>query len=62
LIKETLPNGQVIERVVYNGSVEQASIGYDKDMKLTLGETGQKIFMETGVFETLLGLKTNPSG
>jgi len=57
LIKETLPNGQVIERVVYNGSVEQASIGYDKDMKLTLGETGQKIFMETGVFETLLALK-----
>jgi len=57
LVKETLPNGQVIERVVYNGSVEQASIGYDKDMKLTLGETGQKIFMETGVFETLLALK-----
>jgi flagellar hook-associated protein 3 FlgL len=26
-------------------------------MKLNLGETGQKIFMETGVFETLLALK-----
>jgi len=57
LLRETTPDGQIIEKVVYNGSAEPVSIGYDKGMKLTLGESGQKIFMETGLFETLLGLK-----
>lgn len=57
LIKETLPDGQIIERVVYQGSTEDFEIGYDKDMKMTLGENGQKVFMDSGVFETLLSLK-----
>lgn len=57
IIKETLPNGQIIERVIYNGSLEDFQIGYDKDMKLSLGENGQKIFMDSGLFETLLSLK-----
>lgn len=57
LIKETLPTGEIIERVIYQGSQEDFEIGYDKDMKLTLGENGQKIFMDSGIFETLLSLK-----
>jgi flagellar hook-associated protein 3 FlgL len=57
LIKETLPNGQVIEKVIYQGSVEDLEIGYDRDMKMKLGESGQKIFMDSGIFETLIGLK-----
>ncbi|QER42375.1 flagellar hook-associated protein 3 [Thermodesulfobacterium sp. TA1] len=57
LTKETLPNGQTIEKVVYNGSVEDFSISYDKGMQIKLGENGQKIFMDSGIFETLIGLK-----
>ncbi|WP_038055978.1 flagellar hook-associated protein FlgL [Thermodesulfobacterium hydrogeniphilum] len=57
LIKESLPDGQVIEKVIYNGSVENFEISYDKDMKMELGENGQKIFMDSGIFETLIGLK-----
>lgn len=57
LVKETLPNGQIIEKVVYTGSTEPASIGYDKGMELTLGDSGQAIFMDTGLFETLIALK-----
>lgn len=57
LVKETLPDGQIIERVIYQGSTEDFEIGYDKDMKMTLGENGQKVFMDSGVFETLLSLK-----
>lgn len=57
LVKESLPDGQVIERVIYQGSTEDFEMGYDKDMKMTLGENGQKIFMDSGVFETLLSLK-----
>lgn len=57
LVKETLPDGQVIERVIYHGSTEDFEIGYDKDMKMTLGENGQKVFMDSGIFETLLALK-----
>lgn len=57
LIKETLPDGQGIERVIYQGSTEDFEIGYDKDMKMSLGESGQKVFMDSGVFETLLALK-----
>lgn len=57
LVKETLPDGQIIERVVYLGSTEDFEIGYDKGMKMKLGENGQKIFMDSGLFETLLSLK-----
>ncbi len=57
LIKESLPDGQIIEKVIYNGSVENFEISYDKDMKMELGENGQKIFMDSGIFETLIGLK-----
>ncbi|HAA84169.1 flagellar hook-associated protein FlgL [Thermodesulfobacterium sp.] len=57
LTKETLPDGQVIEKVVYNGSVEDFSISYDKGMQIKLGENGQKVFMDSGIFETLIGLK-----
>lgn len=57
LKKETLPTGQIIEYVVYNGSTENFEISYDKDMSLSLGENGQRVFMDSGIFETLLGLK-----
>jgi flagellar hook-associated protein 3 FlgL len=57
LVKETLPDGQILEKVLYQGSTEDFEIGYDKDMKMTLGENGQKVFMDSGVFETLLALK-----
>lgn len=57
LVKETLPDGQIIEKVVYSGAVEDFEIGYDKDMKLNLGGNGQKIFMDSHIFETLLSLK-----
>ncbi len=57
LLRETLPEGQIIERVVYEGSTESAFINYDQGARLVLGETGQKIFMETGLFETLFALK-----
>ncbi len=57
IVRETLPTGQVIERVIYQGSTEDFQIGYDKDMKLTVGENGQKIFMDSSLFETLLSLK-----
>lgn len=57
LKRETLPTGQIIEYVVYNGSTENFEISYDKDMALSLGENGQKVFMDSGIFETLLGLK-----
>lgn len=57
LKRETLPTGQIIEYVVYNGSTENFEISYDKDMSLSLGENGQKVFMDSGIFETLLGLK-----
>lgn len=57
LEKETLPDGQVIERITYLGSVEDFEIGYDRDMKMTLGESGQRIFMDSGIFEALLSLK-----
>lgn len=57
LKREILPTGQIIEYVVYNGSTENFEISYDKDMSISLGENGQKIFMDSGIFETLLGLK-----
>ncbi len=57
LVKQSLPDGQVIEKVIYNGSVEDFAISYDKDMKMKLGESGQKIFMDSGIFETLIALK-----
>lgn len=57
IVKETLPDGQIIERVVYQGSLEDYEIGYDLNMKLKLGENGQRVFMDSGIFETLLSLK-----
>ncbi len=57
LVKETLPNGQVIEKVIYLGSQEDYTIGYDLNAKITIGESGQKIFTDSGLFETLLSLK-----
>ncbi|MCS7279143.1 MAG: flagellar hook-associated protein FlgL [Thermodesulfobacteriaceae bacterium] len=57
LKRETLPGGEIMEYVVYNGSVEDFVISYDIDLSITLGENGQKIFMDSGIFETLLGLK-----
>ena len=57
LVKETLPDGQIIERIVYNGSIEDLEVGYDENLYINLGENGQKIFIDSGLFETLLGLK-----
>ncbi len=57
MVRESLPDGQVIEKVVYNGSVEDMEIGYDKDLSIKLGGNGQKVFMDSGLFETLLALK-----
>jgi len=57
LVKETLPDGQIIEKVVYNGSIEDLEVGYDENLSINLGENGQKIFIDSGLFETLLGLK-----
>lgn len=57
LKRETLPGGEIMEYVVYNGSVEDFVISYDINLSITLGENGQKIFMDSGIFETLLGLK-----
>lgn len=57
LIKETLPNGQIIEKVVYNGSVEDLEEGYDEGLSIKLGRSGQVIFMNSGLFETLIALK-----
>ncbi len=57
LVKTSLPDGEVIEKVVYNGSVEDFKINYDKGMEVTIGENGKKIFMDSGVFETLIALK-----
>lgn len=57
LVRETLPDGQILERVVYLGSPEDFEIGYDIGMKMKLGESGQKVFMDSGLFETLLSLK-----
>ena len=57
LVKESLPDGQVIEQVIYQGSTQDYSIGYDVNMRMTIGESGQKIFMNCGLFETLIGLK-----
>lgn len=57
LERETLSDGQVIEKVVYNGSVEDLEVGYDENFSINLGENGQKIFMDSGLFETLFALK-----
>lgn len=57
IVRETLPDGEIIEKIVYNGSVEDLEVGYDKDMTITLGKNGQKIFMDSGLFETLFALK-----
>lgn len=57
LTKETLPDGQIIEKVIYNGSVEDLEVGYDEGMTINLGGSGQKIFMDSGLFETLFALK-----
>ncbi len=57
LVKTSLPDGEIIEKVVYNGSVEDFKINYDKGMEITIGESGKKIFMDSGVFETLVALK-----
>lgn len=57
LVKEFLPDGQIIEKVVYNGSLENYEIGFDKDLKMELGKNGQIIFMDSGLFETLISLK-----
>lgn len=57
LVRQSLPDGQIIERVIYQGSPEDLEIGYDVGTKMKLGESGQKIFMDSGIFETLLSLK-----
>ncbi|RLG12773.1 flagellar hook-associated protein 3 [Candidatus Pacearchaeota archaeon] len=57
LIKESLPDGQIIEKVIYNGSIKDLTLEYDKNMKIKLGRNGQVIFMDSGIFETLIGLK-----
>ncbi len=57
LIKESLPDGQVIEKVVYKGSVEDLEMGYGKNLTLKIGKSGQVIFMDSGLFETLISLK-----
>jgi flagellar hook-associated protein 3 FlgL len=57
LVKETLPDGQIIEKIVYNGSVEDLEVGYGENLSMNLGKSGQKIFIDSGLFETLLGLK-----
>ncbi len=57
LIKKTLPDGQVIEEVIYQGDTQDLELGYDKGMKIKLGESGQKIFMDCGIFKTLIALK-----
>lgn len=57
LEKEVLPDGQVIEKVIYNGSVEDFEIGYGEGLTIKLGGNGQKIFMDSGLFEILLALK-----
>lgn len=55
--KETLPDGQIIEKVIYQGSLENYTISFDKDLKMELGKNGQIIFMDSGLFETLISLK-----
>ncbi len=59
LIKESLPDGKVIEKVIYSGSLENYKIGVDKDFKIELGKNGQVVFIDSGVFETLISLKNS---
>ncbi len=57
LVKESLSDGQVIEKVIYKGSVKDLEIGYGGGLILKLGKNGQDIFMDSGLFETLISLK-----
>lgn len=59
LLKENLPDSQVIERVIYSGSLENYEIGLDKNLKIELGKNGQVIFMDSSLFETLISLKNS---
>ncbi|HIE32775.1 MAG TPA: flagellar hook-associated protein 3 [Thermodesulfobacteriaceae bacterium] len=57
LIKETLPNGEVVERVVYNGGSEDFYMGYTQGGKILIAHNGEEVLMASELFQTLIGLK-----
>ncbi len=57
LVKETLPDGQVVERVVYNGGAEDLYMGYAQGAKILVGRNGEEALMASDLFGALIGLR-----
>lgn len=57
LVREELPGGEVLERVIYRGGREDFYQGYARESKILVGRNGEEALMASGIFETLIGLK-----
>jgi len=57
LVKETLPDGQVVERVVYRGGTEDLYMGYAPGSRILTGRNGEEALMASDLFGALIGLR-----
>ncbi|QJA06557.1 hypothetical protein FVE67_07005 [Thermosulfurimonas marina] len=57
LEKETLPDGQVVERVVYHGGQENLYTGYAEGARILEARNGEEALMASDLFGALIALK-----
>ncbi|RUM87458.1 MAG: hypothetical protein DSZ24_06155 [Thermodesulfatator sp.] len=57
LEKETLPNGEIVERVVYHGGQEDLYAGYARGARLLEARNGEEALMASDLFGALIALK-----
>ncbi len=57
LVRESLPDGQVVERVVYHGGAEDLYMGYAQGARILVGRNGEEALMASDLFGALIGLR-----
>lgn len=57
LQKKVLPEGQVVEEVVYKGGAEDLYMGYAYGAKILIGRNGEEALMASDLFSALIGLR-----
>ncbi len=61
LVKEYLPDGQVVEKVVYKGGAEDFYLSYATGARILIGRNGEEALMAHELFQALIGLKNTLS-
>ncbi|WP_297055488.1 flagellar hook-associated protein FlgL [Thermosulfurimonas sp.] len=57
LVKKVLPDGQVVEQVVYKGGAENLYLGYARGSKILVGRNGEEALMASDLFSALIALR-----